>query len=107
MLEAELERLQNEAEIALNTRVNDGKLLPCFEDDEQMLSKTSARDDERNHDDDCPCVDSADTTEKPQHNFSVMAKALLKTLKRQVTETTESEEEHLGMKRRTDLAMIM
>ena len=107
MLEAELERLQNEAEIALNTRVMDSKLLPCFGHDEQMMSKTPARDDVSNHNNDCPCVDSADTTEKTQLNFSVMAKALLKTLKRQVTESTESEEEHLEMKRRTDLAMIM
>ena len=32
---------------------------------------------------------------------------VIATLKRQVTETTKSEEEHVGVKRRTDLDMIM
>ena len=44
MREAELEHLQNEAEIALNTRWNGDRLQPYFGDDEQMLTEIPPND---------------------------------------------------------------
>ena len=106
-VQAELDFLQNEAEIARNTRFHDGMLLPYFGDEKQMMSEIREGDAVNEKMDDCPCVEVTATTDKEENPFSVMAKALLKTLKRQVTESTESEEEHLEVKRRTSHPLIV
>ena len=107
MVQAELECLQNEAEIARNTRFHEGMLLPYFGDEEQMMSEILVGDVVNDNMDDSPCVELAATTEKQENPFSVMTKALFETLKRQVTESTESGEEHLEVKRRTSHPLIV
>ena len=81
MMEAEIEHLQREAEIALNTRVDGDVLLPFFGDSNDMMLETSAHAslvvdptgdalDRRAH----------DLDDKNTNPFSVMSKQLWKTL---------------------------
>lgn len=95
MMEAEIERSQLEAEIALNTRVDGDVLLPFFGNTEEMLSTTPAHTSLRRDLEDEVLDERTDGFDGRVANpFSVMTSALWKTLREPMScgkETTDVE----------------
>ena len=92
MMDAEMERLQHEATIALDTRMDGNMLLPFFETSPDLMFELHEDNSvPRDLGDEVHGDQSRDWQQIERNPFSVMTAALLKTLREPPSQHLESE----------------